>query len=84
MPIGHDKNWLEPTRSKIAEDLIPVDLKWPPFYAHFNTSACEVTYRCQDSSEANHKRPKSGGGPIPGNPCSFPKTVGILFSLISL
>ena len=32
----------------------------------------------------NHKRPKRGGDPVPGNPHPFPKTVGIILSLISL
>ena len=36
--IGHDKNWLEPTRSKVAEDSTSSG-PWATFYAHCNTLA---------------------------------------------
>ena len=42
------------------------------------------THRRHDSSKANHKGQKVGGGPIPENPNPFPQIVGILPPLISL
>ena len=38
----------------------------------------------QESSKADYKVHKMGGGPVPGNPHPFPKTVRILVSLTSL
>ena len=41
--IGHDRNWLEPTRSKMAEDLTS-SRHWASSYAHCDTFACEMTH----------------------------------------
>ena len=50
---GYDINWLEPTRSKMAEDLT-YSWPWASLYAHCNTIAYakQHTHRCHDSSEA--------------------------------
>ena len=55
---GHDINWLESTRSKMVGDST-FSGPWASLYAHCNTIAKWLTHRCHDSSEGNHKRPKS-------------------------
>ena len=58
---------------------------WASVYAHYNTSQGKWhTKRHHDSSRANHKDKRVGGGPIPGNPQSFPEIAGILLPLVRL
>ena len=81
---GHDINWLEQNRSKKADCWLPLELE--PQYTLIVThqQAKWHTRRCHDSSKADHRGQKVGGGPIPGNPHHFPKIAGILLPLISL
>ena len=51
---GHDKNWLEPTRSKMVEDSTP-SRTWASLYLHCNTSAKWNTHQCPDGSETLHQ-----------------------------
>ena len=69
---GQNKNWLEPTRHKMAEELTS-SRPWTSLYTHCNTLAYAKwhTHQRHDRSEADHKRPKSGWCPIPGNPRPF-------------
>ena len=78
-PWRHDKKWLEPTRPKMAEDSTSTR-PWASFYTHCNTSAKWHTYGYH-SSEADHKRPKSGqwhsswkSPPLPQNKRNNPPT----------
>ena len=50
---------------------------WASFYTHCNTLAYVKwdTNQSQDSSKADHKRPKSGQWPNLRNPCPFSKIV---------
>ena len=50
---GYDKNPLEPTRSKMAEDSTSLR-PWASFYAHCNTLAKWYAHRRHESSQANH------------------------------
>ena len=61
---GYDIYWLEPTRSKILEDSTP-GRPWASLYTHCNglPYAKWHPHRNDDSSEADHKRPKSGWWP---------------------
>ena len=60
-PWRHSKNWLEPSRSKMAEDS-PSSRPGASLYVHCSTLAYAKwhPYRHHDSSEPNHKRPESG------------------------
>ena len=60
--VGYDINWLEPIRSKMAEDSTSSG-PWASLYPHFNTLAKWHALRHHDSSEADYKRPKSGQWP---------------------
>lgn len=76
-------NWLELTRSKMAEDSTPSG-PWASLHAHCNTLAARWhTHRHHDSSQPDCKRPKSRWDPVPRNPCRFPKRVGITLPLVS-
>ena len=57
-----DNNWLEPTRSNMAEDLT-FSGPWTAPYAHCNTLDKWPSHQRHDSSKADHKRPKSGWWP---------------------
>ena len=63
-----DKNWLEPTRSNMAEDLTSSG-PWAAPYTHCNTLAKWHSHQRYDGSKADHKRPKSGWWP---NSWKFP------------
>ena len=75
--------WLEPNRSKMADESTSSS-PWASLYAHCHTLAKWHTHRHRDSSKADHKGQKVGGGPASGNPHPFPKIAGILLPLISL
>ena len=59
---GYDLNWLEPTRIKMEEDSTSSG-PWASLHTHWNVLAKWHTHRRHDSSEADHKRPKSGQWP---------------------
>ena len=71
-----DKNWLEPTWPKMVEDS-PSSRLWASLYTHYNilVYAKGHTHQCHDKSEADHKRPEVGSGPIPGKPLPSSKIV---------
>lgn len=56
---GYDKNWLDPIRPKMAEDLTS-HRPWDAFrFILIHQSVQWRTHRCRDSSEAEGQRPKS-------------------------
>ena len=59
---GHDKNWLELARSKMAEDSTSRG-PWASLWPYYNILGKWHTHRCQDNSETNHKMLKSGWWP---------------------
>lgn len=70
---GNDKNWLELTRSKMAEGSNS-SITGASVCAHCNTLASKWhTHRCQDSSKMTIKGQKVGDAPITGNPLPFPQ-----------
>ena len=62
---------------------LPVDLE--PHYMLTVTTLANYTFTgAMTVPRPIIKGPKVGGGPISGNPCSLPKTVGIPLPFISL
>ena len=54
---GYEMNWLEPTRSKMVDDWLPLDLECYYKLIVTHQQAKWRTHRHHDSSEADHKRP---------------------------
>ena len=80
----YDKNWLEPTRARMVDDLTS-DETWASLYTLCNMLAAEWhAHSHQDISEMTIKGQKVGGGLIPGNPGLFLEIVGIILPLINL
>ena len=74
--IGCNKNWLEPSRSKVARHTIS-NGPW----AHCNILA-QAKWHSHDSSEADHKRPKNGWW---SNSCKSPSLkIFIILPLITM
>ena len=83
---GHNINWSESTRSKMAEELTS-NRPQTSVHTHCNTEACAKWHRCHDSSQINHKRPKSEWWPnswkslpFPQNSWNNPPTHSVQFS----
>ena len=83
--IGHDKDWLEPTGSKMAEDLTS-SRPWASFYTHLICwhMLSDMPTGAVTVLKLIIKGQKVGSGPISGNPGSFSKIIRIILSFISL
>ena len=71
MAIGHDKNWLEPARSKMADKL-----------TSSRPRASNDTPRTVQ--RLTIKGQKVGDGPVPGNLHPLPKIARIILPFLSL
>ena len=79
---GPDKNWLEPTRSKMVEDLTSSG-PWTTCYPHCNTVACWMTHH-QSVPRLTVKDQKVDSGPVSGNLNCFSQIVETILLPICL
>ena len=77
-PWRYDKNWWEPKRSQMVDDLTSSGT-WASLCSHCNTLAEWHAHSHHDSSKVHHD-----SGPNPGTPWPFPEIVGIIFPHIGL
>ena len=64
---GYNIKWLESNRPRCQTSWFQLDLNPQYMLTVTHQQAKWLTQRHHDSSKADHKRPKSGSGPIPGN-----------------
>ena len=74
MTVGHDKNWLEPARSKMADKLTS-SRPW---------ASNDTPLRTRTVQRLTIKGQKVGDGPVPGNLHPRPKIARIILPFVSL